>query len=154
MSKISAGGDHEGRLKRTWHAEVLSTILDRQATKNVYRNAEVMPGWHDCSAIPNLSVSSAGCHTSICCSLSLFLPGSVLHSLRSRLSPTFVTSLAPVSPSLIIPSLLILSHNSSVLPVLKNHTLYFLHLTLSLSHHPSSRLHALSYPHTHSVFIF
>lgn len=50
-------------------------------------NAEVMPGWHDgaTAAQSQISPSPALCHTSICSSLSLFLPGSVLHSAQIKI---------------------------------------------------------------------
>lgn len=49
--------------------------------------AEVMPGWHDgaAPAQSQISPSPALCHTSICSSLSLFLPGSVLHSAQIKI---------------------------------------------------------------------
>lgn len=136
--------DRHGRLKRVWHvvrcwAQFWRDRLLRMSTEN----AEVMLGWHDYVTAAHNQISPspllAVIHPSAPVSL-FFCLGQCYTLLRSRFSPAFVTSLALLS--LMIPSLPVLSHDSTTLSILKN-------LTLSLSH-----LHALSYPHTHSVFIF
>ncbi len=81
-------GSSEGRLKKVWYvvrcwAQSCTDWLLRMSTEN----AEVMPGWHDgaTAAQSQISPSPALCHTSICSSLSLFLPGSVLHSAQIKI---------------------------------------------------------------------
>lgn len=67
---------------------MLDPILHRLISGNVYRKCwgyTVLGSRYDCSTVPNLSVSSALCHTSICSSLSLFLPGSLLHSAQIKI---------------------------------------------------------------------
>ncbi|MEQ2290983.1 hypothetical protein AMECASPLE_008707 [Ameca splendens] len=135
-----------------WHA--VGCYTDRLVRISA-ENVEVMLVWHDCvsAELSQISTSSARCHPSICSSLSLLCLGQSFTLLRSRFSLAFVTLFALLLlPSLIIPSLPIVSHYSSFLSILKNLTLSHLDLTLFLSHLPSSHPYARSYPHTHSVF--
>lgn len=73
-----------------------------------------------------------------------FCLGQCYTLLRSRFSPAFVTFLAVLLLSLMILSLPILSHYGSVLSILNNLALSYLHLALCLSHLRSSHPHALS----------
>lgn len=123
--------DRHGRLKRVWHvvrcwAQFWRDRLLRMSTEN----AEVMLGWHDYVTAAHNQISPspllAVIHPSAPVSL-FFCLGQCYTLLRSRFSPAFVTSLALLS--LMIPSLPVLSHDSTTLSILKN-------LTLSLSHLP------------------